>query len=306
MKIFLFLGSRKGYAVLNKLIATGAEIAGILCLVEDAHEQQYHLKITAIAKERAISIFYSTDIKSSGYADLLHQIKPDVALAVGWRYLISKEAYQIPLNGTLILHDSLLPKYRGFAPLNWAIINGEPKTGVTLFYISEAMDSGPIIDQLETDITMQDTAKTLEEKMIQLYEKIIIKNLPGLQSGKIKSIQQDENLATYTCKRIPEDGRINWQHSAIQIYNLIRGSTHPFPGAFTTLQGKKIYIWQATLPTTQLRYVGNIPGRVLGKINGSIHVLTGEGVLQLHRLQFADEEEKEAGGISISVKDTLL
>ncbi|MHB1947226.1 MAG: methionyl-tRNA formyltransferase [Gammaproteobacteria bacterium] len=305
MKIFLFLGSRRGHAVLIKLIEARAHIAGILCLVEDPHEEQYHPKVTAIAKEHNIPIYYSSDVKSSEYKNVLQQLKPDIAFAIGWRYLITKEAYSIPTKGTLIIHDSLLPRYRGFAPMNWAIINGEKESGVTLFYIAEGVDCGPIVDQLSTPINEDDTAKTVDERIIKLYEEIITKNLSALAAGTAKSTPQDDALASYTCKRTPEDGEINWQKSALQIHDLIRGLTHPFPGAYTTLRGKRILIWGSQVSATQDKYIGNIPGRVVGKKNGMIEVLTGDGMIRLSRLQFMDEDEKDAKDIPISVKDTF-
>lgn len=305
MKIFLFLGSRRGHAVLKKLIATKANICGILCLAEDAHEEQFHPKVSMIAKEQNIPLFYSTEKKPSEYAAVLQSTQPDIAFAIGWRYLIMKEAYHVPPKGTLIIHDSLLPKYRGFAPMNWAIINGEEKTGVTLFHISEGIDSGPIVDQLSTPITIHDTAKTVDEKVIALYEQIIVNNLAALQAGNVKAREQDESAATYTCKRTPEDGEINWHNSAEQIHNLIRGLTHPFPGAYTLLRGQKIYIWSSELPPQQEVYSGNIPGRILGKRNGLIEVLTGRGIIRLASLQYVDEEQKNAKDISVSVKDTF-
>jgi methionyl-tRNA formyltransferase len=305
MKIFLFLGSRRGHAVLKKLIATKADICGILCLVEDPHEEQYHPKVSAIAKEHAIPLFYSSEVKSSEYASVLEKIKPDIAFAIGWRYLITPAAYNIPPQGTLIIHDSLLPTYRGFAPMNWALINGEKTTGVTLFHIAEGIDCGPIVDQLATEISLQDTASTLDEKLITLYEEIIVKNLPMLAAGKVQATPQNELLATYTCKRTPEDGEINWQQSALQIYNFIRALTHPFPGAYTMLRGRRVLIWGAELPAHIDKYVGNVPGRILGKRDGMIEVLTGSGVLRLSRLQFSEEDEKDAIEIAVSVKDTF-
>src|SRR5579872_4041210 len=196
MKLFLFLASRRGHAILKRLIAENAEICGFLCLIEDHHEEVFHPRITEMAHRKNIPIFYSDKVKSSEYAKLLREIKPDIAFAIGWRYLITREAYEIPAKGTLIIHDSLLPAYRGFAPMNWAIINGETKTGVTLFYISEGVDSGDIIDQAATDISLDDTAKTVDEKIIQLYEQIIIKNLPLFKSNQIKSTPQDESKAS--------------------------------------------------------------------------------------------------------------
>lgn len=305
MKLFLFLASRRGYAVLKRLVAERANIGGILCLIEDAHETPYHPLITEIAQANNIPIFYSDQIKSSHYAELLHQIKPDIAFAIGWRYLITKEAYDIPLKGTLIIHDSLLPAYRGFAPMNWAIINGETQTGVTLFYITEGVDSGPIIDQLAVDIQINDTAQMVDEKIIPLYEKIIVKNLTSLANGHVKTVPQDESRATYTCKRTPDDGEMDWRLKAIELHNLVRACTHPFPGAFTTLRGKKIFIWETMWIDEQNKYVGNIPGRVLGKRNGMIEVLTGQGILRVTRLQFADDIEKSANDFSMSVKDTF-
>jgi methionyl-tRNA formyltransferase len=305
MKIFLFVGSRRGYAVLKKLVEEKAQIAGILCLVEDPHEEQFHPRVTAIAKENNIPIFYSNEVKSAEYTNVLKKINPDIAFAIGWRYLITKEAYSIPLKGTLIIHDSLLPKYRGFAPMNWAMINGETKTGVTLFHIAEGVDCGPIVDQMAEDIRIDDTAKTLDERVIKLYEEIVAKNIPALASGTVKSVPQNEAEATYTCKRTPEDGEINWQQSALQIHNLIRACTHPFPGAFTVLNGKKVFIWSSELPTEKENYVGNIPGRIIGKKNGKIEVLTGQGVLRLNRLQYSGEDEMDAKDFAISVKDTM-
>lgn len=305
MRLFLFLGSRRGYAVLKKLIDLKASIAGILCLVEDAHEEQFHPRVTEIAKEYGIPIFYSTDTKSAEYEAIIRQINPEIAFAIGWRYLIPKQAYALPSKGTLIIHDSLLPTYRGFAPMNWAIINGEMKTGVTLFHVADGLDSGPIVDQMETDILLTDTAKTVDEKIIVLYEKIITRNLLALEKGTAQSTPQNETLATYTCKRTPEDGAINWQASAFQIHNLIRGLTHPFPGAYSTLRGKKVQIWSSEMPSIPLNYVGNIPGRIIGKRDGKIEVLTGVGIIQLTKIQFAGEPEKDAKDVSISVKDTF-
>lgn len=305
MKIFLFLGSRKGYAVFKKLIEAQAEIAAVLCLVEDPHEEQYHLRVTALAHKQSIPIFYSTAVKPAAYPELLKKIKPDLAFAIGWRYLITPTAYTVPPLGTFILHDSLLPKYRGFAPLSWAMINGEKETGVTLFHIAEGVDSGPIVDQLATSITMIDTVNTVEERIIKLYEEIIIKNLSILQTGQAITIPQDEVKASYCCKRIPQDGEINWQQSAIAIHNLIRAVTHPLPGAYSFLNGKKIFIWEAEVADDQLNYVGNIPGRVLGKKNNKIEVLTGKGILALKRLQGQDEPERCAADFLVSIKDTF-
>lgn len=265
MKVFLFLGSRRGYAALKKLISLQANICGILCLKEDAHEEAFYPRIAELAAAQNVPVFFSHEVKPSQYFEAVSSCQPDIAFAIGWRFLINSQTYQLPKHGTLVIHDSLLPKYRGFAPMNWVLINGEQETGVSLFFMVDAVDAGPIVDQLKVAIDANDTAATLDKKIIALYEAIIEKNLPKLTSGDYQSIPQNEAEATYTCKRIPDDGLINWHLSAQQIYNLIRATSQPFPGAFAYLNGKRITIWQAHLPAVQPLYVGVVPGRILGK-----------------------------------------
>lgn len=305
MKIFLFLGSRRGYAVLKKLIAMQANICGILCLKEDAHEEAFYPRIVELAATQNIPIFFSHEVKPSQYFEAVSSCQPDIAFAIGWRFLINSQTYRLPKHGTLVIHDSLLPKYRGFAPMNWVLINGEPETGVTLFFMVDAVDAGPIVDQLKVAIHADDTAATLDKKIITLYETIIEKNLPKLISGDYLSVPQNEAEATYTCKRIPEDGLINWHHPAEKIYQLIRATSQPFPGAFSYLNGKRITIWQAHLPTVQPLYVGVVPGRVVGKKDDTIEVLTGDGLLCIDLLQVAEEQPIAAKDFPISVKDTF-
>lgn len=305
MKIFLFLGARRGYAVLQKLLEVKADIAGILCLVEDPHEEQFHPRMAAMANERSIPLFFSSDVKPSDYQAVIEQLKPDLAFAIGWRYMINKEAYSLPPLGTLIIHDSLLPKYRGFAPMNWAIIKGEKETGVTLFHIADGVDCGPIVDQMSTPIDENDTAKTVDERIIKLYQEIMVKCLATFEAGEVKAVPQDEAQATYTCKRTPEDGEIDWNKSAVEIHNLIRGLTQPFPGAYTRLNGKKLTLWESELAGDNRIFAGSIAGRAIGKNQGMIEVLTGEGILRLKRLQYENEEEKQAKDFTVSVKDTF-
>jgi len=305
VNIFLFLGSRRGYAALHKFIALRAPICGILCLVEDAHEEAFYPKVEALAALHQIPIFFSNQVKSSQYHDVVASCMPDLAFAIGWRFLINKQTYQLPRLGTLVMHDSLLPKYRGFAPMNWALINGEKETGVTLFFMVEAVDAGPIVDQLKTAISAEDTADSLDKKIIVLYEILIEKNLMRLTNGDYQALPQNEAEASFTCKRVPEDGLIDWHCSALQIHNLIRATSTPFPGAFTYLRGKQVIIWQSQLPEMSIHYIGVVPGRILGKKQDMIEVLTGQGVLLIEQLQVVGEERVSAKNFAISVKDTF-
>ncbi|KKL85181.1 hypothetical protein LCGC14_1957280, partial [marine sediment metagenome] len=209
----------------------------------------------------------------------VYNIKPDIIFVAGWRYKIPKEQYSIPSKGCIVFHDSLLPKYRGFAPMNWAIINGEKQIGATMFYIADEIDSGDVITQRSVDVELLDTAESLEKAIAKFYTDMLEGILLVIESGQVNRRPQDHSKATYTCKRTPEDGLIDWRQSSMQIYNLIRGLSYPYPNAFTYLNGKKIYIGKAKLNESK-NYVGRIAGKVVAIVEGKwIEVLTGDGSL---------------------------
>lgn len=145
-RIGLFIGRERGLRVLEQLIKSKEEIVVIFCLVDDKHEEPIHQKILKLAKKHKIPLYLSDSTPPSSYPGILKKYKPEAVFVVNWRQFIPKENFSIPPRGIFVIHDSLLPKYRGFAPLNWAIINGEKNTGATLFRIAEGIDSGDIID----------------------------------------------------------------------------------------------------------------------------------------------------------------
>lgn len=195
--------------------------------------------------------------------------------------------------------------------MNWAIINGEKETGVTMFYIAEEVDSGEIIAQKTIAIDIKDNAKTLDKKLTLLYMELLEENLPFIAANKAPRIPQDHSQATYTCKRIPEDGLIEWSKSTYEIYNLIRGLTDPYPGAYTFVKSgshiEKLYIWSAFLDNEKKEYVGRVPGRVIGILEGTgIRVLTGDGTLILEDVELESQRGRtRADKIINSIKMTL-
>jgi methionyl-tRNA formyltransferase len=201
----------------------------------------------------------------------------------------------IARGGLVVFHASLLPKYRGFAPVNWPLINGERETGVTMFYAAEEMDAGDIIDQRARTITDEDDAGTLDCWLNETVEQMLDENLPRLAAGTAPRIKQDHAQATYTIWRSPEDGRIDWRQPTRSIFNLIRGLTAPYPGAYTLLDGRKLIIWSAEIEREPRRYVGRIPGKVERLIPGAgVNVLTGDGVLRIKRVQLEGQEPQHA------------
>lgn len=175
--------------------------------------------------------------------------QPDIFLVIGWYHMVPKRWRALaPAYG---LHSSLLPDYSGGAPLVWAMINGEKKTGITFFQLDDGVDDGPIIGQAETQISSNDTIATLYSRIEELGVELINRHLPQIARGNPKFMPQDERMRRVFPQRGPEDGRINWSQSASQIYNFIRAQTRPYPGAFTTWKGEKLSIWRARPMVTQ-------------------------------------------------------
>jgi len=168
----------------------------------------------------------------------------------------------------------------------WAIINGEDHTGVTLFRIAEGVDSGDVIDQQSVSIGPDEVIEVVLERVSLAYLELLERNLPRLLKGDVRGVPQDHSLATYTCKRLPDDNAINWSDSTENIFNLIRAVSAPYPGAYTQLSGKVLRIWKARRLVSGSKYVGRIPGRVVAVTSdeGSI-VLTGDGALLIEQVQ---------------------
>jgi methionyl-tRNA formyltransferase len=179
------------------------------------------------------------------YLQYIHKWNPDMLLALGWYYMIPRKVREsVPL-GCAGIHASLLPKYRGGAPIPWAIINGETETGVTFFYFSDGVDDGEIIAQKPFPVALHDNVATVYEKATVASIEILREYLPKLAANTAPKIQQDHKQATYFPQRSPKDGLIDWSWDAKKIHDFIRAQTHPYSGAFTYIGGKRITIWDA-------------------------------------------------------------
>jgi len=217
---------------------------------------------------------------------LIQRVKswnPDLFLVVGWYHMITHIWRDIaPAYG---LHASLLPDYSGGAPLVWAIINGEKKTGITMFQMDDGVDSGAIAGQLEEEIREDDTIATLysriEERGLELIEEVI----PQLVDGSLALIEQDEALRHVVPQRGPEDGLIAWEQSAISINRFVRAQTCPYPGAFSLLRGERLIIWSGE--RVELERVGGGIG-VVHAVNGECVVACGVGGYRLDDIEYQD------------------
>jgi methionyl-tRNA formyltransferase len=228
-----------------------------------------------VALAAGISVFQPDKIKSDAAYDYFKQVAPDAVVIIAYGQIISQRLIDIPRLGWINLHASLLPKYRGAAPINWAIMNGEIRTGVTTMQIDAGLDTGPTLLKYETDITPDETAPELKSRLAEAGAPLIVETLRKLNRGEIASASQDNSQATFAPPLKKEDGRIDWTLGAIQIYNRIRGLL-PWPGAFTWFRGKKCQIWGK--PASQsVEGAGLEPGPTSEfLVPGSIHLLSNQ------------------------------
>lgn len=176
----------------------------------------------------------------------LRSVAPDLVVCVGWTQLLKRAVLEVPRLGCLGFHASLLPRYRGRAPVNWAIINGETETGNTLMVLDEGVDTGDIVAQRRFAIDDLDTCATVYDKVADSADEMLREVVPLIRAGRMPRVPQDHAAATVMPRRRPEDGRIDWRRTTRQTYDWVRALTHPYPGAFTTLAGRRVFLWKAT------------------------------------------------------------
>lgn len=212
--------------------------------------------------------------------EFLNDFELDVILSVNYIFLLTKEIFNYPKNGSINLHGSLLPKYRGRTPHVWVIINGESITGVTAHFIDDGCDTGDIILQHKIPILNTDTGQDVLEKYKSVYPILIRDVLVKLESGDVKREIQDNSNASFYGKRIPEDGIIDWNNESINIYNWVRAQSTPYPGAFSYYNGNKIIIDWVRISN----YHGTeIPGTILSTI--PLLVKTGDGAIIIEKIR---------------------
>ena len=244
-----------------------------------------------IAASLGVPLLAVRDLNTEENVERVVDLRPDLILVIGWTRLLGPAVLRLPQLGSVGFHASLLPKYRGRAPVNWAIINGERETGNTMFFIDDGVDTGDIIDQRRIAIEDCDDCATLYEKVAASAIEMLLVHLPAIKAGHAPRVPQDERAATVMPRRRPEDGRIDWGLDATPLFNWVRALTHPYPGAFTHQNGRRLFVWRA-MPgeaTTDAP-----PGRLVEGANGSVHVATGSGTLQLISVQWDGEGESDA------------
>jgi methionyl-tRNA formyltransferase len=233
----------------------------------------------AFAEQHNIPVLQPEKVRTQEFLSQLQNLSPDLICVTAYGKILPKNILELPRCGCVNVHASLLPKYRGAAPINWAIVRGETQSGITTMLMDEGMDTGDILLKKEIQIQDEDDAGTLSEKLSQLGAELLLETISQLQEGKLDPAKQDESLATYAPMLKKSDGEIKWDKPASELWNLIRGM-NPWPGTFTTLGNKSLKIFKAKLVDGE-----GSPSEVLESDPGVLRVSTGEGALEISELQ---------------------
>jgi methionyl-tRNA formyltransferase len=275
-----------GCRCLAELLRQGARVEAVFTHEDSPTEEIWFGSVAELARRNGIPCHF-TDVSMPENVALLEKIRPDYLFSFYYRFMIKKDVLEIPRLGALNMHGSYLPRYRGRVPVNWAVINGERETGATLHYMVEKPDAGDIVDQEKVGIEFTDTALDVFSRVTDAAERIIARAWPLLREGKAGRKAMNLAEGSYFGGRKPEDGLIDWNKSAVDIYNLVRGVTHPYPGAFTFLKGEKILIWKAWPVEGR-----GEPGLIVSE--RPFLVGTGDGLLEIRSLHMNSEAEAAA------------
>jgi UDP-4-amino-4-deoxy-L-arabinose formyltransferase/UDP-glucuronic acid dehydrogenase (UDP-4-keto-hexauronic acid decarboxylating) len=250
-----------GCVGIKALQKCGFEIAAVFTHQDHPQETIWFDSVAELGSEHRIPVFAPTDINHPLWVEKIRKFNPDILFSFYYRNLIRRPILDIPKAGCLNLHGSFLPKYRGRAPINWVLVNGEKETGVTLHYMTSRPDDGDIVAQERIAISDDDTALTLHRKVALTAEGLLDEFLPRIQSGTAPRTPQDHAQATYFGGRRPADGAIDWFKTAREIRNLVRAVTKPFPGAFSFIGERKCFFWEAR--ESSLEAGKHLPGTVI-------------------------------------------
>lgn len=293
-RIAVFAYSDTGHACLELLLKRGRKPVLVATHRDLPGEARWFPSVAELARASGIEPIVMENPLDPQAIARVRSAAPDLLFSFYYRRLLPAEMLAVPRLGAYNMHGSLLPKYRGRAPVNWAVLKGETQTGATLHVMTERADRGPIVDQEAVPIGPDDTALDVQRRVTAAAVAILDRRLDELEAGTVRTVPQDEAKATRFGRRSPEDGRIDWSRPAREVHDLVRAVTHPFPGAFTDLFGGKTFVWRTRLPG--LAAHDTFPGQVRGD-HGRLFVACGDDrYVEILRIQAEGREEMDASG----------
>ncbi|HEY6515691.1 MAG TPA: formyltransferase [Steroidobacteraceae bacterium] len=275
-----------GVRCLKTLLSAQVEVPLVVTVDDDPAENRWFASVAATAKEYGLPAVMPADANCAELAERVARLQPDFIFSFYYRSMLGAPLLRSARRGALNIHGSLLPKYRGRAPVNWAILNGERQTGATLHYMVERADAGDIVDQLVVPILDDDDAREVFGKVTAAAEIVLARSLPGLIAGDAARRPQIIEPGQYFGRRRPEDGRIDWGQPAVRIHNLVRAVAPPFPGAFTELDGRQWWIHRTRVEPQLI--APSERARLFGAEGGCFAACRDGGVLRILAAATAD------------------
>ncbi len=318
VRAVVFAYHNMGIVGLGALLSHGFEVPMVFSHADDPKENRWFGSVAEFCREKGITVHLPEKVNEPPWPETIRAAAPDFLFSFYYRSMLGKEILSSPRLCAMNLHGSLLPKYRGRAPVNWVLVKGETETGVTLHVMTEKPDAGDIVAQAAVPIAFEDTALTLFGKMEKAAEALLSGILPKIAAGEIPRRRNEVEKGSYFGGRKPEDGRIDWTRPAFEIYNLVRAVTRPYPGAFSGLGGERILVWWA-LPVPGEGFPGGpSPGkmavaggsmlRTAGGCLTNVHeerrvlVGTGKGFLQLEEVEWNGKTARGEAIVSLLKK----
>jgi methionyl-tRNA formyltransferase len=280
-RILFFGYSEIGHACLDLLRTRSDNVVALITHEDNPHETIWFQTPAKVARAAGIPVHTPETVNTPEWVERIGALQPDLILSVYYRNMISPKILALPRLGAFNLHGSLLPKYRGRAPINWAILHGESRIGMTLHRMVKAPDAGAIVDQEGVELGPRDSAEVAFRKVLPCGRRVLERQIDALLAGTAKETPQDEAQATYFGGRKPEDGRIDWTHTSRQIFNLIRAVTDPYPGAFVDCGAARLMVWWAEPKSIATQGRHGKPGSIL--CLDPLVVATGDGALEITR-----------------------
>lgn len=280
MKAVVFAYHDMGCTGIQALLDAGYDIEAIFTHPDNAGENHFFGSVARLAAEQGITVYAPEDVNHPLWVDRIQAMAPEVIFSFYYRNLIGNDILGLAPKGAFNLHGSLLPKYRGRAPLNWVLVNGEKETGVTLHRMVQRADAGDIVAQQAVTITDSDVALSLHRKLCSASQMLLGDVLPKIRSGQTQERAQDETQATYVGRRTPEDGRLDWEKPAQVLHNLVRAVSDPWPGAFGFVGTCQFIVWssrvRSDLPAAKPGTVLSVAPLVIACGEGALEIVTGQ------------------------------
>ena len=301
MKI-VFMGT-PDFAVgaLEALVEAGHEVVAVVTQPDKPKgrgKEMQQTPVKACAVKHNIEVFQPIKIKTPEAVEVLKGYEADLFVVAAFGQILSKEILDMPKYGCVNIHASLLPKYRGAAPIQWAILDGEKETGVTIMQMNEGLDTGDMLTKVVVPIEDTDTGESLFDKLAEAGAKLLIETIPQIEAGTLEPEPQDDSLSTYAKMIKKEMGLIDWKREALVLERLVRGM-NSWPSAYPHFQGKTLKVWEAEVETCEAQAV---PGSVVEVTKNSIKVQTGKDLLVLKQIQLEGKKRMDVAAFLLGYK----